>query len=99
MGLAKLSTQIDRRGIDEIWGQNARRALAVRRLVRRQREGGLNLYGALHRRSGGFCRRLVSACTVFITKAFQESWQLEDVPKAMRFQAAAYGPLGKYNQA
>jgi tetratricopeptide (TPR) repeat protein len=42
---------------------------------------------------------VVSACTVFITKAFQENWMLEDVPKAMRFQAAAYEKLGKTSQA
>jgi len=42
---------------------------------------------------------VVSACTVFITKAFQENWMLEDVPKAMRFQAAAYEKLGKTGQA
>jgi tetratricopeptide (TPR) repeat protein len=42
---------------------------------------------------------VVSACTVFITKAYQENWQLQNVPKAMRFQAAAYARLGKVHQA
>jgi tetratricopeptide (TPR) repeat protein len=42
---------------------------------------------------------VVSACTVFITRAFQENWQLEKVPVAMRFQAAAYAKLGKDHQA
>jgi tetratricopeptide (TPR) repeat protein len=42
---------------------------------------------------------VVSACTVFIDRAFKESWQLQDVPKAMRFQAAAYAKLGKSHQA
>jgi tetratricopeptide (TPR) repeat protein len=42
---------------------------------------------------------VVSSCVVFITKAFQENWMLQDVPKAMRFQAAAYAKLGKVHQA
>ncbi|HEX9159250.1 MAG TPA: tetratricopeptide repeat protein [Rhizomicrobium sp.] len=42
---------------------------------------------------------IISACTNFISKAFQENWQLEYVPAAMLFQASAYERLGKDDRA
>jgi tetratricopeptide (TPR) repeat protein len=42
---------------------------------------------------------IISACTGFISKAFQENWQLEDVPAALDYEATAYERLGKSNLA
>lgn len=42
---------------------------------------------------------IVSACTGFISRAFQENWQLQDVPAAMVFQATAYERLGNNDKA
>jgi|HubBroStandDraft_6_1064221.scaffolds.fasta_scaffold604614_1 tetratricopeptide (TPR) repeat protein len=42
---------------------------------------------------------VISACTEFISHAFQENWQLEYVPAAMVYEAGAYERLEKYNKA
>ena len=42
---------------------------------------------------------IIAACTGFISRALQESWQMEDIPAAMVYTAGAYDRLGKDEKA
>ncbi len=42
---------------------------------------------------------VISACTEFISRAFQENWQLDYVPAAMVYEAGAYERLEKHDKA